>query len=154
VITVRPATEADVAAMSAVLTASITELCTADHRGDPATVRRWTANKTPEGVRAMLANQSARMFVAERDGAVVAVGSILAGAEIGLNYVLPAQRFSGISRALLEHMEAAMRAAGASEAHLTSTVTAHRFYRDAGWEDDGPPQDHGGLTCQPMRKRL
>ena len=153
-ITVRPAVVADILAMSAVLTASITELCTADHHGDPAIVARWTANKTPEGVRAMLANKSARMFVAERDGVVAAVGSIMDGAEIGLNYVHPVQRFSGVSRALLGHMEAEIRAAGTGEARLTSTVTAHRFYRDAGWKDDGPPQDHGGLTCQPMRKPL
>lgn len=34
-ITVRRATEADVAEMSAVMTESITELCIADHKDDP-----------------------------------------------------------------------------------------------------------------------
>src|SRR5690606_26189715 len=56
VITIRPATEADVPAMSRVLTASITELCGADHGNDPDRIARWTANKNVEGVRSMLAN--------------------------------------------------------------------------------------------------
>ena len=53
-ITVRRAAEADIPAMSEVLTRSITELCALDHKHDPAAIAAWTANKTPEGVRRIL----------------------------------------------------------------------------------------------------
>ena len=153
-ITIRRATDADVEAMSAVLVASITELCGGDHGGDPAAIVRWTANKTPEEVAKMLAAPDTELFVAERDGAVAAVGCIVGTSEIGLNYVHPDHRFTGVSKALLDAMEETIRARGAGEATLVSTATAHRFYLSAGWEDAGEPEAHFGMTCYPMRKRL
>ena len=51
-ITVRQAVPADAEAMSKVLIASNTELCVADHQGNPDRL----ANKTPEGVAAWFAN--------------------------------------------------------------------------------------------------
>ena len=50
---IRPAREADVPEMSRVLIASITELCAADHGNRADRLASWTANKTPEGVRAL-----------------------------------------------------------------------------------------------------
>jgi GNAT superfamily N-acetyltransferase len=94
------------------------------------------------------------MFVAEHEGKIAAVGSILGADEIGLNYVHPAHRFRGVSKALLEAMESDLRNRGVAEAKLAATTTAHRFYLDAGWRDAGPAEDHGGLVCYPMRKRL
>ena len=44
---VRRAEPDDVLAMSRVLTASIIELCAADHGNDPAAIAAWTRNKTP-----------------------------------------------------------------------------------------------------------
>jgi GNAT superfamily N-acetyltransferase len=154
VIQVRPATSADVPAMSAVLTASITELCTGDHRNNPEIVARWTRNKSPESVATMLANPDLHMFVAETDGEVAAVGSITTSGEVSLNYVSPNHRLAGVSRALLAAMEDAIRSMGFAEAKLDSTTTAHRFYLGAGWTDTGPAVDHNGLTCHPMRKAL
>lgn len=153
-IAIRPAAEADVDAMSALLIASITELCALDHRNDRAAIANWTANKSPDGIRAMLANPAGRFLVAEDDGAVAAVGSVLNGNEIGLNYVHPAHRFKGISRALLAAMEAAMREAGTTEARVKSTETAHRFYLANGWEDAGPKYTGRFIDAWPMRKRL
>lgn len=153
-ISVRPATEADVPAMSAVLVASITELCTADHRGDPDTIARWTANKTIEGVCAMLGDARARLFVAESDGEVAAVGSINDGNRIGLNYVGPQHRFRGVSKSLLAAMEDDMRARGVREATLESTVTARRFYAACGWVETEQPVRGRFITDYPMRKRL
>jgi len=147
---VRPATAADIPAMSTVLTASITDLCGADHDNDPAAIAAWTANKTIAGVSAMLANPDLAIYVAERDGAVVAVGAVNTKGEIGLNYVAPWARFSGASKALMARMEAALLAAGHSEARLNSTATALRFYRSAGWEQSGPPD----ARSYPMHKRL
>jgi GNAT superfamily N-acetyltransferase len=152
VITVRPATDADIAAMSEIMTASIRDLCAADHKDDPAAIARWTANKTPAGVAEMLANHDALFFLAERDGAPAAVGSIhLAVREIGLNYVHPAHRFAGVSKALLAALEDAL---GPGDARLDSTATAHGFYLSCGWADAGPVGGRFGLTDYPMTKRL
>ena len=153
-ITVRPAIAADIAEMSRVLTASITDLCGADHQNDAARVARWTANKTEAGVAQMLANPDQTLFVAERDGALAAVGAVNRGGEVTLNYVDPGHRFMGVSGALLEAMEAELGSRGVAEAKLVSTGTAHRFYRAAGWTDAGEPQDHAGMLCYPMTKRL
>ena len=153
-IAVRRAGPADVEAMSRVLIASITDLCQADHKGDPGAIAAWTANKTHAGVLAMLEAPANRMFVAERDGVVVAVGCVVGDNEVGLNYVDPAHRFRGVSRALLAAMEAAMREAGTTEARLKSTSTAHRFYLDAGWSDVGSPHPGRFIDAWPMRKAL
>jgi GNAT superfamily N-acetyltransferase len=153
-ITVRPATASDIAAMSEVLTASIRELCVLDHHDDPAILARWTANKTPEGVGAMLANPNGEMLVAEHDGAVAAVGSINQSGEIGLNYVDPGHRFAGVSKALLAEMETRLRERGFAEGKLVSTGTARQFYLSSGWLEAGPAADHGGMLCYPMRKEL
>jgi GNAT superfamily N-acetyltransferase len=154
VILVRQAEAADVAAMSAVLTASIRDLCLADHGNRPEILKNWLANKSPEGVAKMLAKPNATLFVAEHDGTIAAVGAIAVDGAIGLNYVDPAFRFTGVSKALLAHMEAVLAKRGFAEGHLSSTRTAHRFYRDAGWLDDGPPERMFELESYPMRKAL
>ena len=136
------------------MTASIAELCGADHGNDPDRIAHWTANKTVDGVRSMLANPNSRLFVAEIDGSIAAVGSITGDSEIGLNYVDPAYRFQGASKALLAAMENDMRARGIREAKLSATTTARRFYLDAGWEDTGSPEAGRFIVDQPMRKRL
>ncbi len=140
--------------MSRVLTASIRDLCAADHHDDPATVSRWTANKSEDGVRSMLRNPEATLLVGDRDGEVAAVGCVTTSGEIGLNYVAPRHRFRGASKALLAAMEAELRNRGVIHGHLLSTATAHRFYLDAGWRDTAAPQDHGGVICYPMSKAL
>ena len=44
---IRDATPADAVKACDVLRASITELCTADHRQDPDILAHWLASKTP-----------------------------------------------------------------------------------------------------------
>lgn len=153
-ITVRPAEPADATAMSAVLIASIRDLCTADHRNDPEILAGWLRNKTPEMVRKMLDNPNAQLLVAEHDGEVAAVGCLNGPDEIGLNYVAPSHRFHGVSKALLASLEDRIRQSGASLAKLTSTGTAHRFYLANGWHDAAPAEPDGGMVCYPMEKRL
>jgi GNAT superfamily N-acetyltransferase len=150
-ISVRPATVADIPAMSDVLVASITALCVEDHENRPEAVAPWLWNKTPEGVARMLANPAGRMFVAERDGVIAAVGAVNDGREVTLNYVSPEHRFTGVSKAMLAALEAAL---GPGEATLTSTVTAHRFYRGQGWTDHGQSPRSAGMTSFEMRKLL
>jgi GNAT superfamily N-acetyltransferase len=153
VISVRAATPDDADAMSAVLIASITELCVADHGGRPEALSRWLANKTPADVRAMLGDPARQTFVAERAGAVAAVGAIDRDDRVvSLNYVSPRHRFKGVSSALLAALETSL---GPGEASLDSTATALQFYRDRGWVDSGAPQDWAGvMRAYPMRKML
>ena len=153
-ILVREAEPADAAQMSAVLTASIRDLCTADHRNDPTILAGWLRNKTPEMVLQMFDNPNAQLFVAEHDGTIAAVGCVNGTDEIGLNYVDPAHRFSGVSKALLAALEDHIRQSGATRARLTSTGTARRFYLASGWHDAGPGEDDRGMLCYPMEKSL
>lgn len=150
-ITVRPARPADAAAMSRVLVASIRTLCVADHGNDPEVLAAWLANKTEQGVAAWFATPTTRLLVAERQGAIAAVGGVNAAREILLNYVAPAHRFAGVSTALLAAMEAAL---GPGDARLSSTQTAYRFYLAAGWADAGARQPGRFIAAWPMRKTL
>ena len=150
-ISVRPAVLADAEAMSDLLVASITALCVEDHGNRPDAVVPWLANKTPEGVRKWFANPESRLFVAEDDGALAAVGAFNRKREIILNYVSPEHRFFGASTALLAEMEAQL---GPGEARLTSTATAHRFYLARGWADAGEIERYAGMAAYPMRKML
>jgi arginine/ornithine N-succinyltransferase beta subunit len=84
-ITVRPAAPADIDAMSTLLIASITELCSLDHSDDPAAIASWTANKTPESLAAMLQHPQLHFLVAEDNGSLAAVGCVNNGNEVGLN---------------------------------------------------------------------
>lgn len=153
-ITVRRARADDVPAMSTVMIASIKQLCFADHHGDPQVIAGWTRNKAPEWVARMLANPDLAMFVAETGGVVGAVGAINGADTIGLNYVAPAFRFRGLSRALLARMEAEMAVRGTEIGYLVSTQTALRFYRACGWQDAGPPEGGHNVDGYPMTKRL
>ena len=153
-ITVRKAEPADVPAMSRVLIASITDLCHADHRGDPAIIAGWTRNKTPDSVARWVANPDLLVLVAVLDGEIAAVGMLNGPDEIGLNYVAPDSRFRGVSKALVLALEAAMRDRGTTTGRLTSTQTAHAFYRAMGWQDSGPPETGHNVPGFPMRKVL
>lgn len=151
---VRPAVPADVPGMSRVLIASITELCGLDHHNDAQAIAAWTANKTRDGVAAMLDEPQNQLLVAQLGGEIAAVGAVIGSDQIGLNYVDPAHRFKGVSRALLSGMEELMRQAGVGEGRLKSTRTAHAFYLGAGWRDEGPPYGGRFIDAIPMRKTL
>lgn len=150
-ISVRPARPDDVPIMSRVLIASITELCTPDHANDPQAIVAWTANKSEAGLRQMMA--TAALYVAEREEKIVAVGAI-ADDTVTLNYVDPAHRRTGASRALLHALEAALRQRGVTVARLNSTATAHAFYLSQGWLDDASIPPGRFITDFPMHKAL
>ncbi|MCP8882857.1 GNAT family N-acetyltransferase [Devosia sp. XJ19-1] len=149
---IREAQREDASAMSAVLIASITELCHADHGDDREKIADWTANKTPAGILDMLAREGFFMAVAELDGQIVAVGATTAAGEIALNYVAPSARFRGVSKALLAHMEADLASRGFAEGKLRATTTAKTFYFAQGWSADTLPD--GAAACFAMHKRL
>ncbi len=134
---VRPAAPADAQAGSALLRRAITELCLADHAGDPAQIAGWVANKTPQTWLEWLARDDAMMYVAEQGGRIVGVCMMRNNGEVLLNYVSPDARFQGISKAMLSRMEADAAAVGVREMTLESTVTARRFYLSAGYSPVG-----------------
>ena len=135
---IRPAQAADAAAICDAVRRSIIELCTRDHRNNPAWLEDWLANKTPANIASWIADPGNRMFVATAGEAILAAGCLRTTGEITLNYVSPDGRFQGISRAILRTLEGTARELGHRKVTLTSTVTAHDFYLAAGYVDCEP----------------
>ncbi|MFG3593388.1 GNAT family N-acetyltransferase [Bradyrhizobium sp. RDI18] len=142
------------AAACHVLRESISRLCIADHGNDPVMLNAWLANKTPEMVAAWAAQEANSLLLAVEGDAVLAVGSVTDAGEITLNYVTPEARFRGVSRALLRALEARAVERGNSRCTLTSTATAHRFYRSAGYIDEGEPTKFGMAGGYRMSKEI
>jgi len=152
---IRDAVPEDAPAACEVLRRSISELCHADHLNDPVILARWLTNKTPEIVGSWIIKPGNSVLVAVEDGSILAVGSLTNAGQITLNYVSPDARFRGVSRALLTALEARALERGADRCRLLSTETARRFYRSAGYGEDGPPQGQfGTISSYPMSKRL
>lgn len=152
---IRRAIETDAVEAAAVLRRSIAELCRPDHHDDPAILAAWLANKTPEMVAAWIADPDTVVMVAvDAGGTIAGIGSAASAGEITLNYVSPAFRFRGVSRAIVARLEQHLTSLGRRRAVLTSTATAHRFYLSAGYRDDGPPKPWPGGSIHPMVKTL
>ena len=153
---IRRAQADDAEAASQVLRRSIAELCVRDHGNDPDILKSWLANKTPEKFRDWVASPDSLCFVAAGDGGtLLGVGLVSKAGEIRLNYVSPDARFQGVSTALIEAMEEAIRKLGVRRITLNSTVTAHRFYGARGYKNEGEAQS-GRLKgdIYPMAKDL
>jgi GNAT superfamily N-acetyltransferase len=151
---IRDALPEDAPAACRVLRRSIVELCAADHHDDPAILARWLANKTPEIVASWITQRDSSLLVAVEEGEILSVGAVTDAGEITLNYVSPDARFRGVSRALLRALEVRAVERGNSRCTLTSTETARRFYRAAGYVDDGAPVEKFGVSARRMAKRL
>lgn len=151
---IRRACIEDAAAICVVVRRSIEALCGADHHDDPILLARWLENKTPTTVERWIDNPANRTFVAVEGGEVLAAGCVTEAGEVVLNYVSPDARFRGVSRALLAAMEACARELGRREITLSSTATALRFYRDAGYVEAATPCAKHGVARHAMRKRL
>lgn len=154
-IKIRDASHKDAIAACHVLRRSIAELCIADHKNDPAILAKWLDNKTPENVSSWLVQPGNSLLVATEKDVILAVGSVTNTGEITLNYVSPDARFRGVSRTLLRALEFRAMERGNNRCRLTSTETARRFYRAAGYTEDGPPEGKfGTLGGYPMSKNL
>jgi GNAT superfamily N-acetyltransferase len=150
---IRDATPEDAFAACEVMRKSISELCIADHANDPAILASWLNNKKPEIVAAWSSQPGNSLLVAVELGVVLGVGSVTDAGEITL--VAPSARFRGVSRALLAALEKRAVERGNVRCTLNSTETAHRFYRSAGYTDDGEPTGKFGTRSgYPMYKRL
>jgi GNAT superfamily N-acetyltransferase len=152
---IRDAVVEDAAVGCQVLRRSITELCVADHRNDPAILERWLSNKTPEVFVSWTTQPGNSLIVAVEDGSILAVGSVTDIGTINLNYVSPDARFRGVSRALLGALEARAMERGNAHCTLISTETARRFYRANGYVEEGLPVGKFGTSSgYPMSKLL
>jgi GNAT superfamily N-acetyltransferase len=132
---VRDAVPEDAPAACRVMRRSITELCVADHRNDPA--------------------PGNSLLVAVEGNGILAVGSVTDAGEITLNYVSPDARFRGVSAALLAALETRATERGNKLCTLKSTETARRFYLERGYLEDGPADGKFGTSSgYPISKRL
>jgi GNAT superfamily N-acetyltransferase len=130
---IRQGTEADASAAVDALRRSISELCVADHRGDPQRLATWLRNKTETSWVAWIQRHDVAVLVAETAGRVAGVGMVDHLGNIHLNYVHPKARFCGVSKAMLAALEDEARAHHAERCVLESTKTARAFYERCGY---------------------
>lgn len=145
---IRAAQPEDAQAMAALRAASIRELCSADHHDDPAAIADWIGQ--PDKFVRLLERSDLHLVVAEIEGQLVGLGGV-SGDTVTLNYVHPDYRFRGVSKGLMQAVEALLKGAGTVTGRLASSVTAVRFYHSIGWVDAGA---FDADTGQPMIKRL
>jgi GNAT superfamily N-acetyltransferase len=152
---IRDARIEDTEAACLVMRRSIAELCEADHKNDSAILELWLGNKTPEIFAAWIKQPGNSLLVAAQDNNILAVGSVTDTGEITLNYVSPDVRFRGVSRALLQALEARALERGNTRCTLTSTETALRFYTSNGYTaDESPVGNVDTSSGYPMSKVL
>lgn len=152
---VRAATHADAGAAIAVVRRSIEELCVADHRGDPATLARWLANKTPANFEGWIADPDNYCVVAETGTGMAGVGLLHRSGGLRLVYLAPGLQRRGIGTAIHAELEAAARRMGLRALHLKSTALARPFYEALGYRAAGPAQVRYGVQqCFPYEKPL
>jgi GNAT superfamily N-acetyltransferase len=94
--------------------------------------------------------------VAEEETRVLGVAAMNDAGKITLNYVAPAARFRGVSKALVAALEATARNLGLAECRLESTQTALQFYRRLGYVDakESYILPLTGTPATVLRKRL
>jgi GNAT superfamily N-acetyltransferase len=102
-------------------------------------VRRWIA--APDG----------HTFVAVDGDVILGVAALRSSGEITLNYVAPHARFRGVSKAMLRQLETTALEIGHTRCVLTSTATARRFYRAAGYREE-PELPASGFSTPASRR--
>lgn len=152
---IRAATAEDAAEICMVLRRSITELCAADHQNDPQILSQWLANKTEDNLRVWIAREGQIYFVAEIDGRIAGVATVLATDGVLLNYVSPDYQYRGVSKALMAISEGWLKEQGQVVSRLTSTATAKQFYEKLGYLPEGDAKTgRSGIPSFPMIKAL
>ncbi len=154
-LSIRDARPEDAVDACDVMRASITQLCERDHDNDPATLADWLSNKTPVHVRLWIISPAYAIKLAHHRDRLVGLGALSASGEVTLLYVAPEARFRGVSKALLISLEAEARARGISTLTASSTTTAHKFFKMAGFRDHGTPvMGIGKAASYPLAKPL
>lgn len=130
---IRPALPDEAEAAIDLVRRSITQLCVEDHQNDFMTMEGWLCNKSAKNMRAWIETPGSFAFVAERGGALVGVGVYTGAGDLLLLYVAPEARFSGVSAALLKHMEDSARALRLPSLHVSASRAARRFFLERGY---------------------
>ena len=134
---------------------SIAELCHADHNGDNDEIAKWLENKTSDNMGVWISEPSNVVLVAVDSDAIVGVAAMTSSGHVTLNYVDPAARFSGVSKALLARIEQEAVSLGLARLTLSSTWTAQPFYNALGFVDAGTRVVHDeDYSCLDMKKDL
>ena len=151
---VRSAQSADANSSIDVVRRSIQGLCELDHRGDLATLSAWLGNKTEDNMRRWIDTHTV-LVATDDDGRIAGVAAVRADGVVFLNYVAPEARFKGVSKQLMQAVEAWASSRGLEWLTLESSATALGFYQSNGWTRTGPPQPGFGVTTgHPMRKAV
>lgn len=132
VTTIRAATGADAEAMAALYRRSVEALGARDY--SPEQVRAW-AEQGPDAARfrAKLAD-GRRCWIAESDaGAMQGFVDLEADGHVDFLYVHPDASRQGVSRRLLERIEADARAARVARLFVEASETARPVFEDRGW---------------------
>ena len=151
---IRQAKTEDAPAACAIVRQSIAELCHADHGGDEVLLGKWLSNKTVENVTRWIAQSY--VVIAEEAGNLLGVAAMNDVGKITLNYVSPYARFRGVSKVLVQRLEARARTLGLGECVLETTQTALRFSESLGYlnSEQSYPLPLPGLPANVLRKVL
>jgi N-acetylglutamate synthase-like GNAT family acetyltransferase len=140
-LTIRPATPADVAALSELIRRTVRRSNANDHAAP--VVELIAANYAPDKVAQRLL---------ERDVFVCLEGHRIVGT-IGLEsdrlrslFVEPGLQGKGVGARLVAHLEAHARQAGVAELQLSSSITARGFYERLGYRLIRFDERHDGST--------
>lgn len=149
------ANECHVSDICNLLISSITELCSPDYDDDPAVMKDWLANKTPENILKWVHPPNNSYVVIDITNTVVGFALINQAGEILLNYVAPNKIHQGIGKTLLNKMEDDARHLGLAEITVMSTITAKTFYKNNGFVENGNPEYISHLACEfPLKKKI
>lgn len=156
---IRPALPSEAEAAIDLVRRSITLLCIEDHQNDEMMLQGWLANKSTKNMRVWIETPGSFAVVAERDGNFVGVGVYTGAGDLLLLYVAPEARFSGVSSALLKHMEDSARALRLPSLHVSASRAARRFFLERGYlvqtqDDDIFESEFGPEDSNEMAKAL
>jgi GNAT superfamily N-acetyltransferase len=152
---VRKAEPKDAEAAVEVVRRSITELCVADHHGDPGTVAKWLSNKTVQNFVSWLADEDNFCVIAETRGRLLGVGLLHRSGEIKLFYLAPNAQLQGMGKAIHLALEEKAREWELPELTLESTDLARPFYERLGYRPAGAVKARFGvLHSYPYGKTL
>lgn len=127
-IPIRPATEADAEAISALIRRTLRVSNAADYSVDE--INRVYAYFSEAGVRARIARQD--VFVAEIDGQIIATVGYEKG-ELWALFVAPESQRLGLGTMLVEHIERHARKCGDRQLGLSASLTGVEFYERLGY---------------------
>lgn len=127
-IPIRPATEADAEAISALIRRTLRVSNAADY--SIAEIDRVYAYFSVDGVRARIRRQD--VFAAEIDGQIIATVGYEKG-ELWALFVVPESQRLGLGTMLVEHIERHARKRGDRQLGLSASLTGVEFYERLGY---------------------